>query len=84
MRVPFLPAFRVFRALRAFPVWKRHGARGAAPGGQPVAEPLADQPVAPPLPRRRPGSHGVKAVKVERPAADTATLQKILDRLNRL
>jgi hypothetical protein len=81
MRVPFFPAFRAFRA---FTTRKRHRARKADPGGPPVAEPLAEQPAAPPLPRRRPGSHGVKAVKVNRAPADPATLQKILDRLNRL
>jgi hypothetical protein len=79
VRVPF------FRAR------KRHGSSGgeapeagarespaesAAPAGQGAS----------PLPRRRPGSHilASKVVKVDPAAADPATLQKVLDRLNGL
>jgi hypothetical protein len=36
------------------------------------------------LPRRQPGSHGVKAVKADPAAADPATLRKVLDGLNRI
>ena len=40
-----------------------------------------------PLPRRQPGTHGVrgaKAVKADPAAADRDTLQKVIDGLNRM
>jgi hypothetical protein len=36
----------------------------------------------PPLPRRRPGTHGARAVKVDPAAVDPALLRKVLDRLS--
>jgi hypothetical protein len=60
-------------------------ASGHTAAGTAASDPAAgDQPAAAPLPRRRPGSHGVTAVKVDPAAADPATLRKVLDRLNRL
>jgi hypothetical protein len=80
MRVPF------------FRTWRRRSANGrdilaisAINGIQAAGEPVpADQAAAPPLPRRRPGSHGAKAVKADPAAADPATLRKVIDGLNRI
>ena len=52
---------------------------GAPAVGEPVS---GDQAASAPLPRRQPGSHGVKAVKADPAAADPATLRKVIDGLN--
>jgi hypothetical protein len=80
MRVPFVT------------VWRKRNANGSGisaistdSGGKTAGEPVsADQATLTPLPRRQPGSYGVKAVKADPAAANLATLRKILDRLNRI
>jgi hypothetical protein len=44
----------------------------------------AGQGAVPPLPRRKPGTHGAKAAKTDPAPADQETLQKVIDGLNRM
>jgi len=81
MRVPFIRA-RKMQMRDAFPS-AAEAAENAAAG----AAAAADQGAAVPLPRRRPGSHGVygsRVVRAEPSPADPATLRKVLDGLNRI
>jgi hypothetical protein len=80
MGVPF------FRARRRRTANGGHiSAIGADNGTQTDGGPvLADQVAAVPLPRRRPGSHGARAVKADPAAADPETLRKVRDGLNRM